>query len=392
MRTLLRRQFLALGLTLGLATLSLPAFALAQEGTPMASPAAGPPMEMPPPPEWAEVVATGLANPRGMAFGADGALYIAESGIGGEGPCAMGPEGEEECFGVSGGVTRVADGAQERVLDGLASRAAAGGMSATGPNDVGVVGDTVYVLMGLGGDPATRVDVGAGAGEFGYLLKAEGDGTVQAVDVAGYETENNPDGDALDANPFRLEMHDDGSALVVDAGMNALLSIDPQGAISTLAVFPNETAKAPDGSEIPMNPVPTGLATAEDGSYFVGQLTGFPFPPGGAKVFSVPAGGGDPTVAYEDFTNVIDVALASDGSLYVLEFLKGGMLSADPANPATLQGQLTRITPDGERTVVASEGLIAPTALAIDGDGNVFVAVFGVVGNMGQVWKIAPAA
>jgi hypothetical protein len=392
MKTLLRRQIVALGLTLGLATLGLPAFALAQEGTPMASPAAGPPMEMPPPPDWAEVVATGLANPRGMAFGADGALYIAESGIGGEGPCAMGPEGEEECFGASGGVTRVADGAQERVLDGLASRAAAGGMSATGPNDVGVVGDTIYVLMGLGGDPATRVDVDAGAGEFGYLLMSNGAETTQVADVAGYETAANPDGDALDSNPFRLEMRDDGAAFVVDAGMNALLDLDPEGEFATLAVFPNEMAKAPDGSDIPMNAVPTGLATTEDGTQYVGQLTGFPFPPGGAKVFSVPAGGGDPTVAYEDFTNVIDVALAPDGSLYVLEFLKGGMLSADPANPATLQGQLTRITPDGERTVVAGEGLIAPTALAIDPDGNVYVAVFGVVGNIGQVWKIAPAA
>jgi hypothetical protein len=303
----------------------------------------------------------------------------------------MGPEGEEECFGESGGVTRVADGAQERVLDGLASRAAAGGMSATGPNDVGVVGDTVYVLMGLGGDPATRVDVDAGANEFGYLLMADGAGTTQVADVAAYETAANPDGDALDSNPFRLEMRDDGGAFIVDAGMNALLNLDPQGQFATLAVFPNEMAKAPDGSDIPMNAVPTGQATAADGMHYVGQLTGFPFPPGAAKVFSVPSGGGEPTVAYEDFTNIIDVALAPDGSLYVLEFLKGGMLSADPANPATLQGQLTRITPDGERTVVAGEGLIAPTALAIDADGNVYVAVFGVVGNMGQVWKIAPA-
>ena len=123
MTTILRRQALSLALALGVTVLGGAAPVLAQDATP----AAGPPMEMPPPPEWAEVVATGLANPRGMAFGADGALYIAEAGIGGEGPCAMGPEGNEECFGESGGVTRILDGAQERVLDGLASRAAAGG-------------------------------------------------------------------------------------------------------------------------------------------------------------------------------------------------------------------------------------------------------------------------
>ena len=380
---------LALGLT-------VPGMAgLAQDATPLAesfaTPAAPPAMEVPPPPEWAEVVATGLANPRGMAFGADGALYIAESGVGGEGPCAMGPEGNEECFGESGGVTRVADGSQERVLDGLASRAAEGGSNAAGPNDVSLAGDTLYVLIGFGGDPATRVDLGAGEDQFGHLMRTDEGGVTPVVDVAGYETENNPDTMALDANPFALEMNEDGTGVIVDAGMNALLFLDGAGALSTLSVFPNEMATAPDGSEIPMNAVPTGVATAPDGSYYVGQLTGFPFPPGGARVFGVAGGGSEPLVAHEGFTNIMDVALAPDGSLYVLEFNRGGMLSIDPANPETLEGQLTRITPDGTRTVVASEGLIAPTGLAIDVDGTPYVAVYGVAGNMGQVWRISPA-
>jgi hypothetical protein len=257
---------------------------------------------------------------------------------------------------------------------------------------VSLVGDTVYVLIGYGGDPATRVDLGAGEDQFGYLLRGEGDSVVPVVDVAGYETDNNPDANALDSNPFAIELQADGTGAIVDAGMNALLFLDGSGALSTLAVFPNEMATAPDGSEIPMNAVPTGLATAPDGSYYVGQLTGFPFPPGGAKVFGVASGGSDPLVAYDGFTNIIDVALAPDGSLYVLEMLRNGMLSADPADPATLEGQLTRIAPDGTREVVASEGLIAPTGLAIDADGTPYVAVFGVMGNMGQVWRIAPAA
>ncbi len=388
--TSLRANILAFSLSIGFAALGAPA--LAQEATPVGTPVGGPAMEMPPTPGWAEVIATGLANPRGMVFGADGEFYVAESGIGGEGPCRIGPEGNEECFGESGGVTRIADGGQERVLDGLASFAAEGGMNASGPNDVSLVGDTLYVLIGFAGDPVTRVDAGAGEDQFGHLFRTEGDGIVPVVDVAAYETANNPDTTALDSNPFTLEMQADGTGAIVDAGMNALLSIDASGALSTLSVFPNETATAPDGSEIPKNPVPTGLATAPDGSYNVGQLTGFPFPPGGAKVFGVAGGGSEPLVAYEDFTNIIDVALAPDGSLYVLEFNRAGMLSIDPANPATLGGQLTRIAPDGTREVVASEGLIAPTGLAIAADGAPHVAVFGVAGTMGQVWRIAPAA
>jgi hypothetical protein len=389
-----RSRFVSGLLALGLAAPSVAA--LAQETTPLAesfaTPAATPAMKMPPPPEWAKVVATGLANPRGMAFGEDGALYIAEAGVGGEGPCAMGPEGNEECFGESGGVTRVSNGSQERVLDGLASRAAEGGSNATGPNDVALAGDTIYVLMGFGGDPATRVDLGAGEDQFGHLLRVEDSVVTSVVDVAGHETENNPDQMALDANPYSLVMQDDGSGVVVDAGMNALLRLGESGELSTLAVFPNLVAEAPDGSEIPTNAVPTGLAVALDGASLVGQLTGFPFPPGGANVYMVPPGGGEPIVIQEGFTNIIDIALAPDASIYVLEFMRDGMLSADPANPATLEGQLTRIAADGTRTVVASEGLIAPTGLAVDADGSLYVAVFGVAGTMGQVWKIMPEA
>ncbi len=391
MMSLVRRRLVSTALAMGVAALGLPALAVAQEATPVGTPAGGPMMELPPPPDWAEVVATGLANPRGLAIGPDGALYIAESGVGGEGPCATGPEGSEECFGESGAVTKVADGNQERVVDGLASRAA-GGMNSTGPNDVALSGDNLYVLMGFGGDPATRVDVNAGADQFGYLL-AVNDGQVSPViDVSSYETANNPDKGPIDTNPFALLMYQDGTGLIVDAGMNALLQLGQDAELSTLAVFPNEQAKAPDGTEMPMNAVPTGVAVKDDGSYLVSQLTGFPFPPGGANVFSVPAGGGDPAVAYDGFTNIIDVALGPDGSLYVLEFIKGGMLSIDPTNPATLDGQLTRITPDGSRTVVASEGLATPTGLAVDANGNVYVAVYGVLGTMGQVWKITPQA
>lgn len=387
-----RTPIASVAIALGIAVAGVPGLVLAQEATPVASPETAPPAEMPPPPEWAEVIATGLANPRGMTFGEDGALYIAESGIGGDGPCAIGAEGNEECFGHTGGVTRVADGVAERVVDDLASRAAEGGMSATGPNDVAVVGDAVYVLIGLGGDPATRVDVAAGSEELGYLFVADGNGVNPVVDVAGYETANNPDAGLLDANPYSLVMNEDGSGRIVDAGMNALLQLGADGSLSTLAIFPDQISTAPDGSEIPMNSVPTGLAVALDDAALVGELTGFPFPPGGADVSMVPAGGGEPVVIQEGFTTIIDVALGPDGNLFVLEMLRGGMLAIDPADPSTMEGQLTRIAPDGTREVIASEGLVWPTGLAVDDEGVPYVAVFGVMGDAGQVWRIAPAA
>ena len=52
-------------------------------------------------PETTEVIAAGLNNPRGLNFGPEGALYIAEAGSGGAGPCAEGTEGLR-CYGATG--------------------------------------------------------------------------------------------------------------------------------------------------------------------------------------------------------------------------------------------------------------------------------------------------
>jgi glucose/arabinose dehydrogenase len=115
-----------------------------------------------------QVVADGLDNPRGIGFGPDGALYVAESGSGGAGPCIQSPEGGEACFGRTGAVTRVTRHSQQRVLTGLPSVADEGGVAASGPVDLGFSGWTGYLLMGNpGGGTDTREQLGPAAGRFG---------------------------------------------------------------------------------------------------------------------------------------------------------------------------------------------------------------------------------
>src|SRR5690349_17603325 len=88
------------------------------------------------------VVARGLDNPRGLAFGPKGELYVAEAGKGGPGPCTSSPEGGASCYGPSGAITRIWQGKQQRIVTGLPSAASKGGKegpagsNAGGPHDV----------------------------------------------------------------------------------------------------------------------------------------------------------------------------------------------------------------------------------------------------------------
>ena len=75
------------------------------------------------------VIASGLDNPRGLAFGPDGALYVAEAGRGGTSTlCDVGGNGQPRCYGPTGAITRITGiGVHDRIVTGLPSLAGANG-------------------------------------------------------------------------------------------------------------------------------------------------------------------------------------------------------------------------------------------------------------------------
>jgi hypothetical protein len=339
-----------------------------------------------------EVVASGLDNPRGLTFAPDGALYVAEAGLGGTDTCFEGPEGPS-CFGHSGAVTRIGKHAQRRVLENLPSIAAEDGSAGIGPSDIAFGDKRMYVTVGLGLD----LDVSNAIPELhemGELVSTKvhkkwwhpTSWPRTVADLAEFEDRVNPTGDEENVNPNSVVATRRGQ-VVADAGANDLLRVTKHGRVQVLATFPNRMVDAPDflglppGTQVEMDAVPTSVVKGPDGALYVGQLTGFPFPVGGAKVYRIEPGK-RPTVYARGFTNIIDLGFDHHGRLLVLEIFTNGLLSEDPT------GALIRVGRHGSQRVLMSEGLVTPGGLAVRGH-SAYVSNCGTCGDgAGEVLRI----
>jgi sugar lactone lactonase YvrE len=299
----------------------------------------------------------------------------------------MHPELGLRCAGASGAITRITGiGVHQRVITGLPSIAAINGNTAFGAHDIDFGFSSAWVTIGFGNNPANRAPFEAAGLRFGRLLQVAFTGqTSYPIDISAHEAATNPDGNHVDSNPFGLRLLSD-RAVLTDAGANALLQISATGALSTLAVFPDRTVTTPTG-DATIQSVPTAVTVAPDGSYFVGELTGAPFPSGSARVYRVPASGGTPQVVASGFTNIIDIVFdTATNTGYVLEHDRDGLIP--PLGPSVF-GRLVRIDGSGA-TVIASDGLVRPGGMTIGPDGAIYVTTFSDTAGAGQVVRIVP--
>jgi hypothetical protein len=259
----------------------------------------------------------------------------------------------------------------------------------------------LYVAVGEAGPPpeegappASPSDVPSNA-----LIEAKPNGQIlRSFDLLQYELENNPDGqvqfvpdengvdqpvDAL-SNPFSVLAQRD-RILVADAGANDVLSIDRRsGEISTFFVPPVVTdtpeceAAQNNPGTVGCDPVPTEITEGPDGLIYLGTLGAEA--PGAARVYVLDQQGHQVDVI-TGLTSVTGVAVDHDGTVYVSNVLEGAPQGESPPpgfDPAGV-GEITRISPDGER---ATADVTMPTGLEIEG-GELYASAWSVAAFLG---------
>jgi plastocyanin len=288
-------------------------------------------------PDGVEVVASGLTNPRGFTWGADGELFLALAGTGGPDQ-VIGEDGTEFPFftGMTSSIVRVEGGCTVPVAEGIASFLWTDPGWIWGVMDLAILDGQLYALLGGGG-----ADVGMPENANG-VYRVNADGTIALIgDLSAFFRENPPSFTPWDYGA-------DGSLFDMEAGTDRLWISEAVGGRLLTVTPAGEIALIADLSEAHM--VPTGIAVAPEGGAYVNHETVVPFPDGAATVIHV-AADGTQTDHWTGLTAGTDLVMGPDGTLYAAEMATGNLDEAPYLRPDT--GQIVRQTgPDSHEPVV----------------------------------------
>ena len=341
------------------------------------------------------ILASGLNDPRGLTFGPDGTLYIAEAGTGGTtstvGTCTQGlpPLGPYK-GGPSARISKIARNGKLTILaTGLPSFVDIPG-DIIGVADVAFLDNNLYALISGGGCshgnptlPNGIVKVSLNDGKWNYITNLS---LFYMEHPAAYPdtTDFEPDG-----VPYSMIAHD-GRLFSVESNHGTITETAPDGA----------TREVIDLSFHFGHVVPTSIVAKENNLY-VGNLGQFPIASQWERVttLSWDINFNDPTPGLgnkpEDlnrlriagsragFTTVVALKLGPDGLLYALE------LSDTPGGfPNPGDGKVMRLNADGSIQTVVT-GLSVPGGMTFGPDNALYITNNGDLGpGMGQILRV----
>lgn len=324
------------------------------------------------------VFASGFNNPRGLKFGPDGYLYVAEGGAGGSlttvGMCRQAAGVGPYTGGYSSRISKVApNGAVSTVVDGLPSSQTnpASGSLVSGVADLAFVSGKLYaILAGAGCSHGLR-------GTSNALIRVNSDGTwSQVVNLSAFQ-QTHPV-----ANPEPDDFEPDGTWYGMVAAGDVLYAVEPNHGELDAITTEGDIRRVVDISHFQGHIVPTAIAFGGE-NFFVGNLERFPIHGETSKVMKITRDGEITTVEI-DFSTILGLAFDSKHRLYVLENTTGNPF------PTPGTGKVLRIDGKHKYTEIAT-GLNLPTAMTFGPDGNLYVSNWGFgpppVGK-GEVVKI----
>jgi hypothetical protein len=301
------------------------------------------------------VFATGLLGPRGLKFGPDGRLYVAEAGSAGSSSTAGQCTQTNPPF-TSGSTARISRlsprGVRATVAAGLPSSRSSLGLT-IGVADVAFIGRRLYAVIAGAGCSHGVADFPNG------IIRVNRKGSWRLVSNLSAFWQANPT-----VNPDHVDFHPDGFPYsMVAVGGNLYVLEGNHGELDRITPS-GKVRRVIDTSASQGHTNTNALAYRR--KFYVGALGTFPVVPGTQKILRV-SRSGDLDGIIEGLTAVLGLAFDKRGRLYALQ------TTTASGAPLPDAGSVVRLGRSGRQKLIVT-GLNLPTAMTFGPDGALYIS------------------